>query len=91
MSAAQSLKANHTVEQTLDVKRARIALRQSDFSMPKMGESALALEAMTFAFLCNTVSPSLKVRGGQGTGIIVAKDYHGRVFKVELTQVDGPE
>lgn len=26
-----------------------------------------------------------------GLGIIVVRDLHGRVFKVEVTQVDGPE
>lgn len=71
----------------LDAKRDRIAAR--DTSIPKMGDSALSLEGGIFAYLSNYIGPD--VSGGKGTGIIVAEDPSGRIFKVEITQVGGPE
>lgn len=58
-------------------------------TMPTMGVTALGVEAGLHAYLSNAAG--LRARGGQGTGIIVASDMHGRVFKVELSQVDGPK
>lgn len=57
--------------------------------MPTMGAVALGVEAGLHAYLSN--ASGLRARGGQGTGIIVASDMHGRVFKVELSQVEGPK
>lgn len=71
----------------LDAKRDRIAAR--DTSIPKMGAGALDFESDLFSFMSNRFG--LDVTGGQGTGIIVAEDRHGRIFKVEITQVGGPE
>lgn len=70
-------------------KRLAIARRAADLpGIPKMGTTALNLEAGLYGFAANS---GMGASGGQGTGIIVARDAHGRVFKVELTQVDGPE
>lgn len=74
-------------DKNLDAKRERIAAR--DCSIPKMGPHALNLETGLFSFLSNLGFRG--VTGGEGTGIIVARQQGGRVFKVEITQVDGPE
>jgi hypothetical protein len=59
--------------------------------MPKMGTVALNLEANLHGVLCNTAGVT-KCTGGKGTGIIVVQIGHEerRVFKVELSQVEGP-
>lgn len=59
------------------------------FAMPRMGEAALNYEAGLYAFLSN--AGYRRVGGGQGTGIITVEDNHHRTFKIELTQVGGPE
>lgn len=76
--------------EVVNSKRAQIAARERDLAhITRMGTAALDFESQLYAVISNYTG--LKVRGGQGTGIVVAQDGAGRVFKVEITQVDGPE
>lgn len=46
------------------------------------------------AFHADTANPETdsrwKISNEQDSGIVVAQDTHGRVFKLEITQVAGP-
>ena len=71
----------------LDAKRDRIAAR--DTSIPKMGATLLWWEQQIYNDISNYGCAD--VTGGKGTGILIAEDGAGRIFKVEITQVGGPE
>lgn len=75
----------------LRAKRERIADRDANISVfPRMNHAMLMLEEHLFTAMAGHPGTA-HTDGGQGTGIIVATDRIGRVFKVEVTQVDGPE
>lgn len=70
-----------------EVRAKRSAERMSNFAVPKMGEATLVLEAHLFALLSKL---NVRTAGRKGTGIYTLRDKEGRVFKVEVTQVEGP-
>lgn len=59
--------------------------------MPKMGGVALNLEANLRSTLCSAAGVR-KCTGGKGTGILVVHVGHEerRVFKIEISQIEGP-
>lgn len=77
--------------ETLRRKREQIKAREANVSVfPRMNHATLMMEEHLFSAI--SAHPGTHdTRGGEGTGIIVATDRIGRVFKVEITQVDGPE
>lgn len=58
--------------------------------MPKMGESALILERSSVDMFRQMLFSS-EVTNSPGTGIIVVNAISGRIFKIEIAQVGGPQ